>query len=98
MPKSHNVKIHAEGHANPASQHVSNGDVVEFTSDHGHWSVTFSGASPFKDKTKTFGGAKGFKARGTIEGPKGTYKYTSSCLREGETKPNSVDPDIIIDS
>jgi hypothetical protein len=96
MPKStFTVKIHTDGNTTPQQQHVKNGDTVNFTSDQGSWSVSFDKGTPLPQSS--YNGAIHASSGGIIDGAVGqTYKYTSSCTVNGQTK--SVDPDIIIDA
>ena len=93
---THTVRIHSDGSASPASQHVNNGDTVNFTSDHGAWTITFSGGSPLP--RNNYSGAKSASDGGIVSGTaKHTYKYTSCCTPDGGSQ-TCQDPDIVIDA
>ena len=97
MPSPWTVKIHSDGNATPSTQHVKNGDTVNFTSHKGAWTVTFdNNTTPLP--SATYSGAKDASSGGVINGTVGTtYKYKSCCSTNGGT-PVCVDPDIVIDS
>jgi plastocyanin len=96
MPNTWTVKIHSSGNATPSSQHVANGDTVNFTSDQGAWTVTFDNGSPLPNTS--YSGAKNASSGGVVSGTVGTtYKYTSCCTPNGGTQ-SCQDPDIVIDS
>jgi len=90
------VRIHSNGNATPESLHAENGDTVNFTSDHGPWSITFDSTSPLPNTS--YSGAQGASAGGVLNGTVGaTFKYTSCCTPPGGTQ-SCQDPDIIIDA
>src|SRR6266496_3916754 len=91
------VKIHTSGNATPSTQHVINGDTVNFTSDQGGWTVTFdNNTSPLPNVR--YSGAENASAGGVVSGTVGTtYKYKSCCTPSGGTQ-SCVDPDIVIDA
>ena len=96
MPSPWTVKIHSSGNATPSTQHVNNGDTLNFTSDKGAWTVTFDSGSPLPNTS--YSGAKDVSSGGVVSGTQGTtYKYKSCCSVNGGT-PSCVDPDIVIDS
>ena len=96
MPNTWTVKIHSNGNATPSSQHAKNGDTVNFTSDHGAWTVAFdNNTSPLPNTS--YSGAKNGSSGGVISGTVGTtYKYSSCCTPNGSPQ-SCKDPDIVID-
>ena len=96
MPNTWTVKIQSNGNATPSSQHVKNGDTVNFTSHHGAWTVAFdNNTSPLPNIS--YSGAKNVSSGGVVSGTLDTtYKYNSCCTPNGGTQ-SCQDPDIVID-